>query len=320
MPKVIFFTSLVPKIVEQFTQQTPAGYEMQVHSNKLPDTEKITLAQEADFLLLFPSEISDEVLKAAPNVKLIQLVSAGFDRINMALCQELGIPVANNGGTNAIDVAEHTLTLILSFYRRLLEMDSNVRTDNWKGLDSGVTTYTIHGKTVGIIGLGHIGQQVAQRLSSFGARILFYDPYPPAPAVVQALEATQASLDDLLRQSDIVTLHVPLMDSTHHFIGQRELALMKPNALLVNTCRGPVIDEAALTNTLRERQIFGAALDVLEKEPPAPNNPLLRLENVLFTPHTAGVTFDTWARRAEFIFQNFERVWQGQPPRAIVKG
>jgi phosphoglycerate dehydrogenase-like enzyme len=320
MPKVIFFTSLVSEIVKQFIQQAPADYEVQVHSNKLPDTEKITLAQEADFLLLFPGEISDEVLRAAPYLKLIQLVSAGFDRINIDLCQELGIPVANNGGTNAIDVAEHTLALILSFYRRLLEMDRNVRADNWKGIDSGVATYTIHGKIVGIIGLGHIGQQVAQRLLPFGARILFYDPYPPAPAVVQALGATQAALDDLLAQSDIVTLHVPLLDNTYHLIGPRELALMKPNALLVNTCRGPVIDEAALTNALRQRQIFGAALDVLEEEPPDPDNPLLQLENVLFTPHTAGVTFDTWARRAAFIFQNFERVWQGKPPLAVVNG
>jgi phosphoglycerate dehydrogenase-like enzyme len=161
---------------------------------------------------------------------------------------------------------------------------------------------------------------VAKLLAAFEARLLFYDAYPPAPEVIQRLGVAQVSLPELLQQADVVTLHVPLTKATRSLIGQAELALMKPTALLVNTCRGPVVDEVALTEALRQRRIAGAALDVLAQEPPNPDNPLLKLDNVLLTPHTAGVTHDTWSRRGQFIFQNLQRVWSGQPPLAVVSG
>ncbi|RIK41892.1 MAG: lactate dehydrogenase [Chloroflexi bacterium] len=318
MPNVIFLTSLAPETVGLLTQFAPPGYNVSVHPMSLPDAEKIDLVRDVDFLILFPGVISEPVLRAATRVKLIQLVSAGFDRIDIKLCRELGIPVANNGGANSIDVAEHTLALILAFYRRMVEMNYNVRHDAWKAIDSGATTYTIHGKTAGIIGLGNIGQRTARLLTAFGAKLLYYDPYPPPSAVEQELGIQRVALDDLLRQSDIVTLHVPLNEATHGLIDARALALMKPTALLVNTCRGPVVDEPALTSALQARQIMGAALDVLEQEPPAPDNPILQLENILFTPHTAGVTYDTWPRRGEFIFANLQRVWNGEKPLAAV--
>lgn len=322
MPSVLFFTSLAPELAHLLTQHAPADYQVAIHPHSLPIPEKTRLIQEADFLILFPGYIEDAVLRAGRRLKLIQLVSAGFDRFNLALCREMGIPVANNGGSNAIDVAEHTLALILGFYRRLVEMDRNVRMDppeqGWRAIDSGATTYTIYGKTVGIIGLGNIGRRVARLLRAFEADLLYYDPYPVPEAVERELGVRRMELADLLAQADVVTLHVPLNDQTRGLIGAAELARMKPTALLVNTCRGPVVDEAALAAALERGQIRGAALDVLEQEPPAPGNPLLRLPNVLLTPHTAGVTYDTWSRRGEFIFQNLQRVWQGQPPLAQV--
>ncbi len=318
MPKVLFFTSLAPETAALLTQHAPADYQVAVHPIGMPDAEKSELVRDTDFLILFPGVISDELLRTATNLKLIQLVSAGFDRVNVQLCRELGIPVANNGGANALDVAEHTIAMILAFYRRMLEMDANVRTARWSAIDSGATTYTIRGKTVGIIGLGKIGQQVARLLNAFGAKICYYDPFPASAAVEAELGVQRCSLDELLLQADVVTLHVPLNSETQGLINERTLALMKPNALLVNTCRGPVVDEAALTAALQARQIAGAALDVLAKEPPAPDNPILQLDNVLFTPHTAGVTYDTWPRRGEFIFANLQQVWGGHPPLATV--
>lgn len=320
MPKVIFFTGLAPATAALLTQHAPPDYTVRVHPINLPDEEKIALVRDADFLILFPGYLADAALRAATKVKLIQLVSAGFDRLNMALCRELDIPVANNGGANSIDVAEHTIALILAYYRRMLEMDANVRNNRWSAIDSGATTYTIADKTAGIIGLGKIGQRTARLLRAFGARVLFYDPYPPPAAVAAEVGAEQTTLDDLLRQSDIVSLHVPLNKETQGLIGERELKLMKSSTLLVNTCRGPVVNEAALTAALQQRRIYGAALDVLEKEPPAPDNPLLQLDNVLFTPHTAGVTYDTWPRRGEFIFANLQRVWRGEAPAAVIRG
>jgi phosphoglycerate dehydrogenase-like enzyme len=240
--------------------------------------------------------------------------------MDVSLCRELGIPVANNGGANSIDVAEHTIGLILGFYRRLIELDRNVRTDRWRDIDTGFSTYTINGKTVGIVGLGNIGKRVAHLLRAFGARILYYDQYPPARNIASDLGVTRMALGDLLRESDIVTVHLPLTHETRGIIGKHELSLLKPTAVLVNTCRGPIVDEVALTEVLSEGHILGAALDVLEQEPPAPDNPLLKLDNVLLTPHVAGVTYDTWTRRGEFVFQNLQRVWEGGPPLAVVRG
>jgi phosphoglycerate dehydrogenase-like enzyme len=283
-----------------------------------PEVEKRRALADADFLVLFGTGVSDDALRGAKRLKLIQLVSAGFDGINLGLCRELGIPVANNGGANALDVAEHTLAFMLAFYRRLPTLNERMRSDPSRLPDTGATTYTVHGKTVGIIGLGNIGRRVARLLNAFGATAVYADAVPAPPEVERELGVERVHLNELLRRSDIVTLHVPLTPGTRHLIGSRELALMKPNAVLVNTCRGGVVDESALIDALREKRIAGACLDGLEKEPPSPDNPLLTLENVLLTPHSAGITYDTWERRSAFVFANLRRVCDGETPLGLV--
>ena len=318
MPKAIFFTRLPADTAALLADQAPPEIDVTTYPMSLPDDEKAALVADADFLILFPGHIAEPVVRAAKNVKLIQLVSVGFDQMDLGLCKELGIPVANNGGTNALDVAEHTIAMILALYRRFVEMDHNVRTNNWRGIDSGGTTYCIDGKTVGLIGLGQIGQRVARLLRAFGATVIYYDAFPAKPEVEQELGVERVELETLLQRADVISLHVPLNDSTKGLINARTLGLMKSNAILVNTCRGPVVDEAALTVALQTGQIAGAALDVLINEPPTADNPLLQLDNVLFTPHTAGVTRDTWARRGKFIFANLQRVLAGEKPLASV--
>lgn len=318
MPKVVFFTNLAAETAALLTRHAPADYAVATAATSLPDAEKSALLADADFLILFPGVIGAEVLAAAPRLKLIQLVSAGFDQLDLKLCRQLGIPVANNGGTNSTDVAEHTLALILGWYRRMVEMDANVRQGAWSAIDSGMTTYTIHGKTVGIVGLGNIGRKVAALLRAFGAEVLYTDALAAPAEVERSLGVTRVTMEELLNRSDVVTLHVPLNAQTRGLIGAGELGLMKPNALLVNTCRGPVVDEAALIDALERGQIAGAALDVLEQEPPTAGNPLLSMANVLLSPHIAGVTKDTWARRGVFIFDNLQRVAQGKPALAVI--
>ena len=318
MPKVVFFTNLAADIAALLTQHAPADYDVITAPVGLSDDEKIALAHDADFLILFPDIIGPAVLDAAPNLKMIQLVSAGFDRLDVKRCRELEIAVANNGGANSTDVAEHTITLILAWYRRLLEMDHNVRSTAWKAIDSGATTYTIVGKTVGLVGLGNIGRKTARLLRAFGATVLYTDAMPVPAEVEQELGVQRVEMDELLAQADVVSLHVPLNEQTRGLISVAQLATMKPTALLVNTCRGPVVDEAALVAALQDEQIAGAALDVMSQEPPASDNPLFAFSNVLFTPHIAGVTRDTWARRGEFIFANLERVRQGVAPLAVI--
>ena len=319
MPRVIFFTNLLPELAGQVIGPAPDGWDVSVYAHDLPEKEKAELASAADFLILFPSELEASVLRAAHKLKLVQLVSAGFERMPLDLLAELEIPFVNNGGTNAIDVAEHTFALILSVYRRLTEMDRNVRNDGWKEIDSGMTTFTIQGKTVGIIGLGHIGKEVAKRLIPFDAQALYFDPFPVPEETESGLQVERVSLDELLERSDIVTLHVPLNDQTRHLIGAAELARMKSSAVLINTCRGPVVDEGALIQALKTGAIRAAGLDVLHEEPTDPNNPILELENVIFTPHVAGVTYDTWQRRGLFIFENLQRVWAGKEPLSLIR-
>ncbi len=318
MPIVRFFTGILPEMAKRITDHAPPDFEVTVHNAQIPPQEQIRWLNDADFLILFGTPPVDAAIQSAKKLKLIQLVSAGYDHLNVELCQDLGIPIANNGGANAIDVAEHTIALILGFYRHMIEQDHNVRNNQYRNINNGLNTYTIHNKTVGLIGLGNIGQRVAKLLNTFGAKIIYTDAQQATSEVEQEYHATFTDLNTLLQQSDIVSLHVPLLDSTRNLIGEKQLAQMKSNALLVNTCRGEVIDQTALTQALQEQALLGAALDVLTSEPPDPKDPILQCENLLLTPHSAGVTFDTWSRRGEFVFANIQRVLNGKKPKAVI--
>ncbi len=321
MSKAVFITGLEPDLADEFVGQSPSHIETVVVRHDTPVSQQIDHVRDAEHLILFrPNRVDDEILRAAANVKLLHLVSAGFEHINFGLCASLGIPVANNGGTNSIDVAEHTLALILGVYRRLTELDADVRSGDWSRMPTGECTYTIHNKTVGIIGLGHIGRQVAERLSPFGPRTIYNDPVRVDTAVEKDLGVSYVKREALLEQADIVTLHVPINDSTRNTIDAHALSLMKPSAVLINTCRGGVIEEPALADALSSGSIAFAGLDVFAKEPPDLDNPLLRLPNVLLTPHTAGITRDTWTRRGRFVYENIDRVDRGERPLARVDG
>ena len=239
MIKTPFFTFLDSDLSTQITAAAPADFQIETYPADIADADKIAIVADADGLILFPGRLSSEVLRTAPHLKLIQLLSAGYEHMDLDLCAELGIPVANNGGTNSIDVAEHTLALILGLYRRLLDQDQGIRDGQWDPVNSGRNTYTIHGKTAALIGFGHIGQQVAQRLKAFGAELLYVDEFPMPAKIVAGLNIERVSLSEALSRADILSLHVPLTPETQGLIGAPEIAQMRPNALLINTCRGP---------------------------------------------------------------------------------
>ena len=319
MPKVVFFTDLDSELHPLLTQHAPSDYTVEVAESKTPVSEKISLVVDADAIILFPSRIEEEVLRWAKNLKHIQLVSAGFEHMDLELCKELGLTLSNNGGANSIDVAEQTMALILGIYRRLIDLDADVRNDRWFAMETGKTTYTIWNKTVGLIGLGNIGKRVARLLKPFDCELIYSDAYRASAEVEAELAITHVTLPELLERADIVSLHVPINDETRHMISTEQLAAMKSNAIIINTCRGGVIDEGALTQALQDNQIAFAGLDVLEQEPPSPANPLLRLNNVLLTPHAAGITRDTWDRRGGFVFGNIQRALSGQTPEALIE-
>lgn len=317
--KVVFLHGLPAPIVDVVKSYTPASFTTVLVEGKSPEAVQLEAVKDADFIMVFRAKLSDSVLRAAPKVRLVQLLSAGYDRMNLKLMRELGVPCANNGGANSWAVAEHALLLMLALYKQLRAADRSTRAGSWAAAITGMNTFELAGKTVGILGFGHIGKLVARRVQAFDAKVQYYDKFPAAAADEAKLGVTRVSLDELFRTSDIVTCHTPLTAETRHVVGREKLALMKPSAMIINTSRGPVVDEAALTEALREKRIAGAGLDVFEKEPVDPTNSLLKMENVVVSPHSAGTTWDTWYRRAEFAYANMARVWKGESPLAIAR-
>ena len=317
--RVVFIHGLPQRIVDVILSFNPEGFTTTVVGGKAPEEQQLTIVKDADFIMAYRARLSDRVLRSAAKARLVQILSAGYDNMNLRLLRELKIPCANNGGANSWAVADHTLLLILSLYRRLLASDQATRKGGWNAPIDGMNTFEMANKVVGVLGFGNIGQKVARRVQAFDAIVQYYDKFPLSPERERELKVRRVSLEALFRTSDIISCHAPLTADTRHVVSREHLAMMKPTAVLINTSRGPVVDEAALADALQQKRIAGAGLDVFEKEPVDPDNPLLRLDNVVVTSHTAGTTWDTWSRRAEFAYQNMKRVWEGQPPQAIAQ-
>jgi phosphoglycerate dehydrogenase-like enzyme len=259
-----------------------------------------------------------EFYQAAPKLKIVQTLSAGYNTYDLGAARAAGIPICNNGGANATAVAEHAMLLMLAVCRKLIWQHEGVVSGRWRGNDfNSYKLYELEDKTLGIIGLGNIGKKVARRAKAFDMHIKYYDINRLTGDQEDALGVRFALFPELLKTADIVTLHVPLDRSTHNLIGERELAMMKPTAILINTCRGPVVNEKALYAALRDEKILGAGLDVMVEEPPKPDHELFTLKNAIFSPHGAGPTWDN-RKRWRNAFDNFERVARGQKPFWIV--
>jgi D-3-phosphoglycerate dehydrogenase len=245
--------------------------------------------RDAEIILTTWIRFPPEVLKTLERCRLIVRYGIGVDTIDLAAATECGIVVGNAPTYCMHEVADHAAGLALSLARRIPWLDRQVRAGNWSTVQQELWgVRRLSRLTLGVVGLGKIGRLLVQRMAPFGFRVLGHDPYL-SDEQTRALGVAPAALDDLLRESDIVSLHVPLMPSTRHLIDAAKLRLMKPSAAIVNTSRGPVIDEAALIQALQENWLFGAALDVLDQEPPAPGNPLLGFDplRVIVTPHFA---------------------------------
>jgi glyoxylate reductase/D-3-phosphoglycerate dehydrogenase len=208
--------------------------------------------------------------------------------------------------------------LMLTVSRRLIWQHASVSAGRWRGNGPAPRMYELFDKTLGIVGLGTIGKKVARLARAFGMRVQYYDIVRLSEDAEDALGVRFRLFRELLATSDVVSLHVPLDDSTRHMIGAAELASMKGEAILINTCRGPVVDEAALHRALSDNRLFGAGLDVFDQEPPPADNPLLKLDNVVLTAHFAGPTWDNHVTRFRNAFDNVQRVERGEPPLWVV--
>ena len=257
------------------------------------------------------------------SVQFVQVTGAGLDRLDLPLLKTLQISAANVPGGSNSAVAEYVITSASALLRRFAWADAEVRAGRYSEFRARMVADNLaglEGLTAGIVGFGTIGMAVASAFHQRGCRILFYDPVPREPALTEPLQARSSSLEEVLKLSDVVSLHVPLLPATQNLIGARELALMKPNAVLIQASRGGIVDEVALANCLSAGQLGGVAIDVYSTEPPGQNHPLLALQGdasrrILFTPHVAGVTRQSAALLFRSAWQNLARVLlEGQPP------
>jgi formate dehydrogenase len=261
--------------------------------------------------------ITREMLQRASHLRFIQVAGVGTDHVDLGAARELGITVAAVTGANTVSVAEHVVMVALALMRGLIPAHNQMARGEWSLPFWIAHARDLQGKTVGIVGMGRIGREVAARLLPFGVTLFYYDAQPLPSEQEDALGATLLDLDTLLSESDIVTLHLPLIPDTHGILNRERLFRMKRGAFLINTARAELVDESALVEALQSH-LGGAAIDVFSPEPPPPDNPLLKLPNVILTPHGAGVTQEAQGRIAQGVIQNVLRFLEGRPLADVV--
>ena len=314
-PQIVYAPVPAPDVLAIAERLLPPGFDFDVVS----PAELATALPRADYLMGFVGALPEGALAAATRLRLVQLMSVGYDTLDLEAARAAGVPVAVNGGANAIAVAEHAIMLMLATMKRLAELNDAVHAGEWRSGPSGeLRLFELWHSTVGIIGMGRIGQQVARRLNGWDSRLLYFDPQPLPEETAAALGVEYRPLDELLRESDVVSVHVPLSAQTRHLIDARALSSKTRSAILVNTARGGLVDEVALAAALEAGTILGAGLDVLSSEPPPPDHPLLSAPNAILTPHVAGPTWQSWPRRFENCFANIARVAGGEEPLWVV--
>lgn len=317
--KVLYFDLITDALKEVIESHNKQKYNM-LYWHEMNLIERETALAKAEYLLVAAYKINEDILRKAKKAKILQKTGIGLDNMDLIKAAELGIPVCNTPGSNASGVAELAMAMILSLYRKLLILDKATKNGKWLMWELRPFTFELQNKIHGFIGFGNIGRKTAQLSRAFGTKIVYYDPRRLPEAIEQEFDATYMELDDVLRNSDIVSLHLPLLHDTRDLIGKRELSLMKSTAVLVNVARGGIIDEAALYQALLKGELAGAGIDTFAAEPVAMDNPLLSLDNVIATPHIGAGTRDTLNNVLEIAFSNFYRVDQGEIPQHIVNG
>ena len=269
-------------------------------------------------LCLLTDKIDAETLKAAPKLRIVSNYAVGYDNVDVPACTAKGIIVTNTPGVPTDAVAEHTFALMMAICRRIPESDRYARAGKYKAWGPSLLLGTeLKGKTLGIIGLGHIGRGVAQRAARGMEMRVLYNDVKPSADFEKEYGARYVDMKTLLKESDVVTLHVPLLPTTLHLIGEDQLRMMKKGAYLINTSRGPVIDESALLRALQERWIAGAAIDVFEHEPEITKG-LEKIDNIVLTPHTASATIEARSAMADLAVDAILDISTGKTPKNVV--
>lgn len=291
-----------------------APAEFEINFAKTYDAgEQLGLVADADFLLVGGAPVSAAMIEQAKRLKFIQKWGIGVDKIDVAAARKAGIPLAITAGANAGPVAELAIGLMLAVYRRIPFADRNLREGVWLKPEMRSWCYQLDGKTIGLLGFGAIARMAAHRLRGFDAKIIYYDVNRAERVTERALQATYVSFDELLRRSDILSIHVPLTAATRHIINREAIAKMVDGAVIINTARGGIVDEDALCDALEAGKLRGAGLDSFEIEPLPVTSRLAKLDRVVLTPHAGGGVFDNVANVAEHALGNIGKFLRGEP-------
>ncbi len=322
-PRLPFLSRSQPRVF--VTRQLPgdgigrlreqAEVEVWQYEHPPPRESLLRAVQDVEGLLsLLTDEVDEELLGAAPKLRVVSNMAVGYDNIDVEQATRRGVVVTNTPGVLTETTADLAFALMLAAARRLPEGDRAVREGRWTTWHpSFLLGWDAHGATLGIVGLGQIGMAVARRARGFAMRVLYHDT-SRRPAAEEELGVTYVSFEELLAQADFVTAHVPLTPETHHLFDDAAFERMKPTAVFVNTSRGPVVDEAALQRALAAKSIAAAATDVAETEPLPQDDPLLRLPNLLVTPHIGSASVATRTRMADLAVENLLAVLAGRTP------
>jgi glyoxylate reductase len=316
----IYLTRRIPQKARNLLAQAA---DVRAWDQEEPPVPRETLLAEvagADGLYcLLTDPVDEALLRAAPRLRAVSTMAVGFDNIDVAACTRRGIPVCNTPGVLTESTADLAFALLMATARRLPEAERTLREGRWRTWSPMLLAgQDVHGRTIGIVGAGRIGQAVGMRARGFGMRIL-YTARSPKPEFERACQARRcATLAELLEGADFVSIHAPLTAETHHLIGEAELRRMKPTAVLINTARGPLVDEAALERALREGWIWAAGLDVFEREPVPTGHPLLQLPNVVALPHIGSASVATRTAMAVLAAENLVAALAGRRPAHCV--
>ena len=286
---------------------------------KAETQEKMEAVTDADVIFMRILKLPKAAFEHFTNLKMVMRWGVGYDSVDIEEAGRRGILVCNTPGANAYAVAELAVGLMIDLGRNIFGYFNNIKNNNWDR-NMFPSNQSLNGKTVGLVGGGNIGRQVAKRVQAFGSQVCYYDAFRLPEAVEQEFNMTYCELDELLKRSDIVSLHVPLLDSTRHIIGAEQLAMMKPTALLINTARGGLVDDAALVEALKKGALAGAGLDCVEEEESEITKALTEMPNVIITPHIGGTTSDLGSAIIPMLLDNALLLQAGKPVKYIVNG
>ncbi len=312
MQHIAFLSPMALSIRAEIQRLLPAGYSI-AFAESNDRAEHAQMVPAADYIIAAGTFVDAGLIQSAAKLKMIQKWGIGVDKIDLEAARVAGVTVAITSGASSAPVSEHAIMLMLAVLRRLPLAHRSLGEGKWIPAALRTVSYQIAGKTIGLLGFGNIAKHVAKRLKGFDVRVRYYSRSRADQGTEQRYEVEYVDYETLLATSDILSVHIPSNAHTYHQINAHVFAKMKPGAMLINTARGEVIDEQALIEALRSGHLHGAGLDTFEGEPPSADNPLLHMDQVVATPHSAGAVFDNVANIVGHAFRNIEKFTAGQP-------